>query len=110
MRKDKKYLVKIYEQDGTTIIKTLSTEKPADGSMHVKNVPSFRTTINGGQGELVLDLEAPFDSFSEGTVVKHMNVVRVYAVVVDGVAISQATTLIYTGFMSQYEAYLEADG
>jgi len=63
--------------------------------------------MNGGQGELVLDLFTSFDSFSEGTLVAFMNIVTLDAVVIDDVAKTQTVTRLYKGFCSRYEPYIE---
>lgn len=104
----KKYLVKIYDQDNSTLRKTLLGERSADS--HLKSDPSFHTRINGGQGELVLDLKAPFDDFDEGTTVDFLNVVKLYAVVKDDALKTQTTSLIYTGYISRYEPYVQQGG
>src|SRR5207253_1237947 len=79
---------------------------------YCKNVPNFRTRINGGQGECVLDLKAPFDNFDEGTTVKFLNIVKVYAIVVDTTVSprTQTSTLIYTGYISRYAPYIDNGG
>ena len=105
----KTYLAKVYGQDGTTLRTTLTTEKPESGTgMHLKSVPTFSARINGGLGECVLDVKAPFDSFSEGTIIDFMCLVTVDAVVTDTEAKTQATTRIYKGFISRYEPFVEA--
>src|SRR4051812_44224611 len=107
----KTYLVKIYDQDGTTLLKKFTSDRPDDSSaMCVKNAPTFATRINGAQGECVLDIKAPFDDFSEGTTIDFMNVVKIYAITIDDSVTppTQAVTLIYTGFMSKYEPYIES--
>jgi hypothetical protein len=103
----KKYLAKVYDQDGSTPLKTLVFERTADGSMHVKNEPHFNAKMNGGLGELILDLKTPFDSFEEGTTVDFENVVDVYAVVIDDVLKTQTSRRIYSGLVSMYDPYFE---
>src|SRR4051812_6640652 len=103
MAKRKTYIVKVFDQDGTSPLRTLTTERPdSTTAMFVKSVPAFSARLNGGLGECVLDIFAPFDNFSEGTVVDFMNVVTIDSVVVDDVARSQTTTRIYKGFVSRY--------
>ncbi len=105
------HLIKIYDQDGLTAIKTFSTLRPeGEDTGYVKGTPTFDSKINGGLGELVIDLALPLDNFDEGASVNFMNVVKVYAVVVDDAALTQTEPLVYTGFVSRYEPYLEADG
>jgi hypothetical protein len=101
------FLAKVFDQDGTTFLKTFSTDR-ADGvdTGYLKGSPSFESRINGGYGELVLDLALPFDDFDEGSSVDFMNVVKVYAVSVDDDLV-QTDTLIYTGFVSKYEPYVD---
>src|SRR4051812_40632567 len=104
----KQYTVRIYAPDGATPVRTLTTARPADPALpFVKSVPTFSARINGGLGECVLDLFAPFDDFGEGTLVGFMNVVTVDAVVTDTDLKSQTTTRIYKGFVSRYEPYVE---
>lgn len=110
MATQKSYLVKFYDQDGATLRRALTTGLPDDPALpHLKSAPTFTTRMNGGQGELVLDLNAPLDDFDEGTLVDFMNVVKVYAVTIDEDLV-QSSALIYTGFVSRYEPYAEADG
>lgn len=107
MATKKSFIVKIYASDGSTLRKVLTNERPSDTSLpYLKNVPQFRSRINGGFGECVLDLAYPFDDFSEGTVVDFMNIVKIYAVVNN--AGTQTSTLIYTGFISKYTPYIES--
>src|SRR4051812_3834905 len=105
--------VKIFAPDGTTLQKNLTTERPDDlTAMFLKNSPAFRSRINGGQGECVLDVNAPFDNFSEGTVITFMNIVRIYSVTIN-TSVSpptQTVTLIYTGFVSRIEPYIDSSG
>jgi hypothetical protein len=107
------YNIKVYSPDGVTLQKSLTTERPDDATMmYVKNDPNFKTIINGGQGECVLDVSAPFDNFSEGTVINFMNVVRIYCVTIN-TSVSpptQTSTLIYTGYVSRYEPYVDQNG
>src|SRR4051812_25770709 len=104
----RRYRVEVYDQDGTSPLRTLTGDRPLDSSLLcLKNSPTFTARTDGGYGELVLDLKAPFDDFEEGTTVNFMNVVKVYAVVRDESALAQSETLIYTGFMSRYEPYLQ---
>src|SRR5437016_5529464 len=103
----KTFLAKIYGQDGTTLKGILTTDLVLVGSgLFLKNMPVFKTRINNGQGELVLDVKAKIDSFQEGTLVKHMNIVKVYSIVKNDTVspITQTQTLLYTGFVSRYEA------
>ena len=107
------YNIKVYSNDNSTLLKNLTTERPDDQTaMFCKNVPQFKTRIGGGQGECVLDINAPFDNFAEGTVINFMNVVRIYSVTIN-TSVSpptQTTTLIYTGYISRYEPYIDSSG
>src|SRR5687767_3078797 len=107
MPKETTFLVKIYDQDNSTLLKTLATGRPADGSMGLKNKPSFSSRINGGLGECVLDLATAFDSFGEGTTVDFLNLVDIWAVVRDLSTLAQTTTRVYKGYLSAYEPYLD---
>lgn len=99
---DKKFAIKIYDPTGADLIKTYTHET-------VKNPITFTERMNAGQGECVLDLELPFDDFGEGSIVDFMNVVRIQAIIVDD-ALEQTQPVIYTGFMSKYEPYLDESG
>ncbi|MGE0536633.1 MAG: hypothetical protein AB7O68_16805 [Pirellulales bacterium] len=96
---EKRYNVQVYDQDGVTPIRTIP-------SALIKNPPTFRSQLNGGFGELVLDLNLPFDDFDESTLVDYMNIVDVYAV--DDV--HPKGRRIYRGFVSRYEPYVDGNG
>lgn len=93
---NKKFSIKIYDSDGSSFIKTLNPEI-------VRNVPSFRSQMNGGFGECRIDLGLDFDDFGEGTDIAFMNIVKIYEIDVD----YPLGRLIYTGFISQYLPYVE---
>ncbi len=99
MALQKEYTIQVFDQDGTTFRKSYSI---GDGSL--KNSPSFSSQINGGYGQCELDLDVPFDSFSEGSGVDFMNIVKIYAVD----QTNPRGRLIYTGFISRYEPYIDA--
>lgn len=103
------FLVKIYDQDGSTFRKTFSSDRP-EGALtgYIKAPLSFKSQLNGGQGQLQLDIALPFDDFDEGSSIAHMNIVRVYSVVID--TLTQTETLVYSGFISRYEPYAQAGG
>ena len=109
MARQKSYIIKIYDQDGSTLLKTLTTDRPEGNGAYVANVPLFVSRINGGQGECMLDIKAAFDDFDEGVSVNFMNVTKIYAVTLDDSTSppTQAQTLIYTGIMTRYEPYME---
>ena len=57
--------IRVFDQDGSTFRANLTAGRvPSDGSIFVRGTPSFSTRINGGQGELVLDLACRFDEFA----------------------------------------------
>lgn len=93
---NKKFTVKIYQNDGVTFIRSL---KPSE----VKGVPSFTSQINGGFGQCVLDLNLPFDDFGEGTDIDFMYIVKIYATDED----NTLGRLIYSGFISSYKPYID---
>lgn len=102
---NKRFQVQIFAADGTTFRKSLTTQKPSDPALpHVKNKISFRSRINGGLGELVLDLAYPWQRFGEGTTIALNNVVDVYAMDDD----HPRGRRIYRGFISKYEPYIDA--
>lgn len=97
----KQYNIKVYDQDGSTILTTLSPKI-------LKNEPSFTTRMNGIAGALKLDFNLPFDDFGEGTTIKAMNIIEVYAVTSSPE--SQKDTLIYKGYIESYQPYIKLDG
>lgn len=101
MPNGKSFLVKIFGSNGTTFIKNVPS-----GAGGLKNLPTFSSKINGGLGELVLDLDFPFDDFGEGTTIAFMNVVDLY--VTD--AENPRGRRVYRGFISRYEPYIESGG
>lgn len=93
----KQFTVKIYDQLGTTLKKTLAPNM-------VKNTLSFSNRINAGVGQLMLDLQLPFNDFDEGDSIDYSNVVRVH--------VSEENNpngrLVYTGYIYKYDPYLVA--
>lgn len=94
--RNKQYNIKVYDFQRNYI----TTLKPNI----VRNEPSFTSQINGGYGECRLDLALPFDDFGEGTVVNYMNIVEIYAIT----SFEPTGVLIYTGYISRYEPYIES--
>ena len=97
----KHYSVRMYDREGVYV----RTLKPQD----IENYPPrFTSVINGGFGEHVIELRGDdwkFNDFGEGDVIDFNNYIEIYAVKLeDGV---QSETLIYGGFLSRYEAYIE---
>lgn len=97
----RQYLAKVFDKDGSTFLKNFTTGRNGK----IKNVPTFSARVNGGYGECVLDLNLPFDDFDEGTSIEFMNIVKIYAVTIESK--TQTETLIYTGFISEYEPYID---
>jgi hypothetical protein len=94
----KEYTIHIFGSDGSTFVKNLPPET-------LKNkAPEFRSKINGGYSECVLDLNLPFDDFDEGTSIDFMNIVDIYAIDSE----NPRGRRIYRGFISKYEPYIEA--
>ncbi len=99
MATQKEFTVQIFDQDGTTFLKSIP-------SALLKSPPTFQSKINGGLGECVLDLNLPFDDFDEGVSINYMNITDVYAVDAD----NPRGRRIYRGFISRYEPYLDSTG
>lgn len=105
------YTIKAYDQDGSTRLANYNTQRPEGSTTgYVKSAPTFKSQINGGYGECVIDLALPFDDFGEGTTINFMNIVKIYAAKVDDDTLTQSETLIYTGFISKYEPYIDGPG
>jgi hypothetical protein len=86
---DKHYLYRVF--DNNTYVTTWTKE--------VLSEPSFRSTINGGVGELVIELGRDFDDFGEDDDVKLNNKVECW--VVDNEAPNGR--LLYSGYISGYQ-------
>ena len=98
MAQQKEYNIKIYDQDGTTFITSVTGKQ-------VSNDIQFKSVLNGGFGECVLEFTGEdyrFDSFNEGTIINFMNIVKIYAVSSD----YPTGTLIYIGYISKYEPFI----
>jgi hypothetical protein len=89
---NKYYQYKITQPDGT-FVKVLNPKT-------IKTEPSFTSRINGGFGQLIIDLQEPFDNF--GSYIAHMNLVEITEY--DEVN-HPSGIVIYTGFISQYTPY-----
>jgi hypothetical protein len=105
----KSVTARVTDQDNATVLANIPSERPDDPTLpYLKAVPSFPARVNGGYGECVLDLGGyGFDSFAEGTVVNHMNVVDLYANVVNSDTMAQASARVYRGFVSAYSPYTQ---
>jgi len=90
---NKKFQVKIFGRDGLTFKETIN---PGIISSDI----SFSSKINGGQGELVLNLDVPFDNFSSN--IAFMNIVHVNEY--DDNRIDPLR--IYTGFISEIRPFV----
>ncbi len=98
---NKRYLIKIYDLAGT-IKKSFGSDAKDEGAKVISSF-SFNSKMNGGQGELQIELRLPIDDFGEGDTVKDMNIVRLYEFDQN----NPAGVLIYTGFISQYTPYAQ---
>lgn len=65
--------------------------------------PSFRNTINGGPGEIIVELGRNFDDFGEDVDVKLNNKVQCWVVDDD----NPAGLLLYTGYISGYRPIID---
>jgi hypothetical protein len=99
MARAKSYNIKVYGQDGTTVVGNISL--PPE-----KSFPTFSSRINGVYAECVLDLNYPFDDFDEGGLVDFMNIV--------GIDVCDAAyplgRILYKGYISRYEPYIIGGG
>lgn len=98
----KEYNIKIYNQDGTTFVTSVS-------GAQIANEIQFSSKLNGGFGQCILEFvgdDYKFDSFGEGTTIDFMNIVKIYAVSAN----NPTGTLIYVGYMSKYEPFIEIGG
>lgn len=93
----KRFIVKIYDIDGT-YRKTFNPNL-------IMNEVSFSDKVGGGQGQCVLELNLPIDDFDEGLSVDHMNVVKIYESDDEN---SPEPRLLYSGFISQYVPFFRA--
>lgn len=93
---EKQFVVKIYDSTGTTLRTTLQPQK-------VKNKITFTSRINGGFGQVVLDLQLPFDDFDEGNNIAFMNIVDIFEVDEN----NTLGRLVYKGFISAYTPYFQ---
>jgi len=89
MRLGKTYEIKVYDRAGTSYVGVLGD---------VSNY-SFSKTINGGLGELVLELPRTFDDFGEDEDITFNNEVQMWVADDD----APSGTQIYSGYISAYE-------
>lgn len=104
----KSVTARITDQDNATVLVHIPSQKPElPGLPYLKALPTFPARINGGYGECVLDVGGyTFDAFSEGVNIDFMNLIDLYANVVDTETMAQTSRRIYRGFLSAYEPYL----
>lgn len=100
MALQKEFTAKVFEAGSGDFLDSFTFAQSAGG---LKNIPSFREQINGGQGEMVLDLNVPYDDFGEGETVAFMNRVELWVTDGDNPRGRRA----YKGFISRYEPYSE---
>src|SRR5207248_3002610 len=102
MALQKQWTCKVYGQDGTTIKLNIPPSNLA-------SKPSFRSRINNGQGECVLDLVGSgfkFDSFGEGVTIAFSYIVEVWCIDAN----NPLGRRIYKGYISRIEPYFEDGG
>lgn len=92
---EKKYLVKIYDRDGSSLVLNIPHEK-------IRGLPTFSDRINGGMGECIIDYVVPFDDFGEGVTIDHEYVLDLYAFDSE----NPNGRRIYRGTIQEYEPYL----
>jgi hypothetical protein len=92
----KEYLLKLFAPDGATFLATIPH---GDGGM--KTLPTFQSRINGGLGEMVVDLDMPFDEID--TSIDFMHVAELWVTDED----HPRGRRIYRGFVSRIEPYRE---
>lgn len=97
MALQKNYIVKVYDQDGTS----LKLSVPPNT---VKALPEFRAKTNGGFGELVLQLKYPFDNW-DNTIFKANAIVDLWCF--DDA--NQLGRRIYRGYISKWGCYVNGD-
>lgn len=85
----KHYIYRVYDNNVYT----------ATWTKEVISEPRFKSTINGGPGELIIELGRNFDDFGEDDDVKLNNKVEMYCVDKD----SPNGVLLYTGYISGYK-------
>jgi len=89
------FLVKVYNNSGATLKKTLKNNE-------LLSDPTFKSIINGGLGQLELNVNIAFEEADTIGWIDLMNIVKVYAITDK----YPKGTLIYTGFISKSTPYL----
>lgn len=98
MASNKKFNVKIFDLDGTTLLYNVPPNILRD------KAPTFNSRINAGMGECVIDLNLPFDNFGDGTRIKSDAIVEIWS-------IDDSNPLgrrIYKGYISKYSPKIES--
>jgi len=102
----KQFLYKIYEPDGT-FIRTLPIKIPVSPTTSdelVLNTPTITRSINGGGGELIINLDTKFDDFDEGVSIKNGNLLKLYVVSDD----QPKGKILFNGIIQSYRPYLRS--
>lgn len=103
----KEFIYKIYDNTGT-FIKNIPIGVPvfpSSDDVLVLSSPKITSEINGGQGELRIDLNARFDDFDEGVSIKLNNIIKLYQI--DD--LNPKGVLLYAGIIQNYEPFLKLD-
>jgi len=103
-----KFIYKIYTNSGT-YIKSLSIRLPVQPSVTdtlVLNTPRIISEINGGQGEMRIDLDDSFDDFDEGNSIALNNIIKLYEVDNDT---NSKGKLLFTGIIQAPEPFLNGN-
>ncbi len=103
---NKKFLYEIFENDGTFIgiLPVRLPVKPNRSQVLPLNLPQIVNEINSGQGQLNIQTNQKFDSFDEGGLIAHNNIVKMYTW--DDVN-HLTPILMYTGIMLTYVPWIE---
>lgn len=102
----KKFIYKIYTNSGT-FLRILPIRLPTFPSVDdelVLNTPRITSSINQGQGQLMINFDAKFDDFDEGNSIALDNIVELYLYDEN----HKDGLLLYTGVMVTYEPFIES--
>ena len=100
----KKFVYKIYDPSGT-FIRTLPVRLPVQPSVDdelVLNAPKLTRMINGGVGELEVNLDTKFDDFDEGNSIDNGNILKLYLVNEQ----NPKGKILFNGVIQSYRPYL----
>jgi len=95
--KQKVFLHKVHDKDGNYL---------ATWGREVINRPDFRWTVNGGMGEMIIDLKREWKNYGENVEVKMGNIVETY--IQDGD--QERGKLVWSGIINRYEPLISSDG